>query len=152
MMPAKKVDDQARGNEESTEAKFSAVEGPSLSGDHPHPMQKRVHPRYKVELDVSLGSEHNFYVGFVENISAGGVFIATHMVKKVGELLELSIHVPNSDTMISGTGEVRWLREYSEGSNVPPGIGVRFVHLEPGSIEAIDNFLAKREPIFFDDD
>ena len=116
------------------------------------PPQRRASPRYAVELDVSLGSDHNFYAGFVENMSVGGVFVATHMIKPVGEKLELAIHLPESDIVVRGIGEVRWIREYSEQSNVPPGMGVRFVHLEPASAEAIEAFLGQRDPLFFDDD
>ncbi len=153
MMPAKNVDHESGEQREGCgEAQFSRVQAPSTSGEHPNPAQRREHARYKVELDVSLGSDHNFYVGFVENMSAGGVFIATHMLKAVGEVLELSIHIPSSDAKICGTGEVRWVREYSERSNVPPGMGVRFIQLEPGSLEAIEKFLARREPIFYDED
>jgi uncharacterized protein (TIGR02266 family) len=152
MMPAKKTDEQAQQREECKEAQFSRVQAPSASGEHSNAAQRREYARYKVELDVSLGSDHNFYVGFVENMSSGGVFIATHMLKAVGEILELSIHIPSTDAKISGTGEVRWVREYSEQSNVPPGMGVRFLRLEPGSVEAIERFLARREPIFFDED
>ena len=39
---------------------------------------RRRHLRYAVELDVSMSSEHNFYAGFAENLSEGGVFVATH--------------------------------------------------------------------------
>lgn len=114
--------------------------------------QRRASPRYKVELDVSLNSEHNFYVGFVENMSADGVFIATHMLKEVGQKLDLYIHLPNSDIVVQALGEVRWVREFCEQSNTPPGMGVRFVHLEPGCQEQVVNFLATREPLFFDDE
>jgi len=152
MMPAKKTAQPLQKREERTEAQFTRVQENQSSGEHSQPTHRREFSRYKVELDVSLGSDHNFYVGFVENMSSGGVFIATHMLKAVGEIFELSIHVPSSEAMISGTGEVRWVREYSERSNVPPGMGVRFIHLEPGSIEAIEQFLARREPIFFDED
>jgi len=156
MLTAKKSAAAAKSHQENgverAEAQFTPLHDRSASGEHAHPSQRREHARYKVELDVSLGSDHNFYVGFVENMSTGGVFIATHLLRAVGEVFDLAIHVPSSEAMISGTGEVRWVREYSERSNVPPGMGVRFIHLEPGSLEAIEQFLARREPIFFDDD
>lgn len=114
--------------------------------------QRRASPRYKVELDVSLNSEHNFYVGFVENLSVTGVFIATHMLKDVGQTLELYIHLPNSDVVVQALGEVRWVREFCEQNNTPPGMGVRFQHLEPGCEGQIVEFLSSREPLFFDDD
>jgi uncharacterized protein (TIGR02266 family) len=114
--------------------------------------QRREHPRYSVDLDVSLGSDHNFYAGFAENLSAGGVFIATHVVKPVGERIEISIRLPDREAPIEAVGEVRWTREFSETSNVPPGLGVRFVELKDGALEAIAKFLQAREPLFWDDD
>src|SRR5690349_13072711 len=81
-------------------------------------IQRRTSPRFAVELDVSLGSEHNFYAGLAENLSAGGVFVATHMLKPVGERVELSIHLPDSDHPVCGIGQVRWVREYNEQSDV----------------------------------
>lgn len=135
------------GRQVRAEATFAQVGSGVREGP-----QRRAYPRFSVDLDVSLGSDHNFYAGFAENLSVGGVFVATHLLKPVGERLELSIHLPDSEIVVRGVGEVRWLRMYSEQSNVPPGMGVRFVHLEPGSLEAIEHFLKQRDPLFFDDE
>lgn len=126
------------------EATFSGT--PLLASD-----SRRTHARFTVDLDVTLASDHNFYAGFAENLSAGGIFVATHKVLPVGELLTLSIRLPGSARPIEGTGEVRWVREYSERSNVPPGLGLRFVEIVPGGVEAIEQFLENRDPLFFDD-
>lgn len=104
-----------------------------------------------VDLDVSLASDHNFYAGFAENLSAGGIFVATHKMLPVGEVVMLAIRLPGYARPIEGAGQVRWVREYSERSNVPPGLGLRFVHVAPGGAEAIERFLENREPLFFDD-
>jgi hypothetical protein len=77
------------------EAKITELEAPDSSSD-----RRRAHARCGVDLEVSLGSEHNFYAGLAENISAGGVFVATHMVKPVGELVELTIHFPEEDRVV----------------------------------------------------
>jgi uncharacterized protein (TIGR02266 family) len=116
-----------------------------------HPSQRREHSRVAVELDVSLGSDHNFYAGFAENVSAGGLFIATHMLQPVGERIEFRVNLPGASNVVRGLGEVRWVRDYCESSNVPPGMGLRFINLAPGSEELIAEFLAQRDPIFFDD-
>jgi uncharacterized protein (TIGR02266 family) len=113
---------------------------------------KRQHSRFMVDLDVTFASEHNFYGGFAENLSAGGIFIATHMLKPVGEKMEFSISLPGVATPVRGVGEVRWVRLYSEQSNVGPGVGLRFISLEPGALEAIESFLKDREPLFYDDE
>jgi len=120
--------------------------------EHPDPSGRRAHSRYAVDIDVTLASEHNFYAGFAENLSAGGIFIATHLVKPVGSKIEISICLPGIAGSVQGVGEVRWIREYNESSNVSPGMGIRFVELAPGSLQAIENFIARRDPMFFDDE
>jgi uncharacterized protein (TIGR02266 family) len=154
MIQVNKADAVSPRREERLEAEFSTVADahPDSNREVNANSQRREHPRYKVELDVSLGSDHNFYVGFVENLSSGGVFIATHMLKAVGEVFELTIHLPNSATAVKGVGEVRWIREYSERSNVPPGMGIRFIQLDSEAHALIEEFLARREPMFFDED
>jgi len=113
---------------------------------------RRVHDRFGVELDVTVTSDHNFYAGFVENMSVGGIFIATHQLKPVGSRLEFSVTLPGREQPIKGSGEVRWVRVYSETSNVPPGMGIRFDKLDPDSQRGIEEFLAQREPLFYDED
>jgi uncharacterized protein (TIGR02266 family) len=112
---------------------------------------RRAHARFTVDLDVSLESDHNFYAGFAENLSAGGIFVATHKALPIGEVVVLSIRLPGLAQPIECAGEVRWVREYSERSNVPPGLGLRFVDIAPGGTDAIERFLENREPLFFDD-
>jgi uncharacterized protein (TIGR02266 family) len=136
--------------ERGPEARFSNIE-PADSDTRTHP-QRRQHPRYRVDLDVSLGSDHNFYAGLVENLSAGGVFVATHLLKPVGEQIELAIHLPDSEDVLRGLGEVRWIREYVERSELPPGMGIRFIDLPQESLERIERFLSKREPLFYDEE
>jgi uncharacterized protein (TIGR02266 family) len=145
-----------------TQAK--AVEAPAVSQRHERQEAqitelrkeaddtRREHARFGVDLDVSLGSDHNFYAGFAENLSGGGVFVATHALKPAGEIVELSITLPDSNAVITARGEVRWIREYNEASNVPPGMGIKFTQLGEGAEDAINAFLARREPMFFDDD
>jgi uncharacterized protein (TIGR02266 family) len=120
--------------------------------EYPDPEGRRAHARFAVDIDVTVASDHNFYQGFAENISAGGIFIATHLIKPVGSKIDLSICLPGISTVIQGVGEVRWVRDYNESSNVPPGMGIRFVELSSESAQAITSFLAHREPMFFDDE
>ena len=115
------------------------------------PAEARKFTRYSVDLDVTMGSDHNFYAGFVENVSHGGIFIATHTRKDVGELIDFTVNLPGFDP-IRGVGEVRWVRIYSESSNVPPGLGLRFRELAPGAVEVIEQFLKARDPLFYDDE
>jgi uncharacterized protein (TIGR02266 family) len=112
---------------------------------------RREHSRFHVDLDVTVGSDHNFYAGFAENLSAGGVFIATHKLKPVGSKIELAINLPDG-VQIRAAGEVRWIRVFNEQSDTPPGMGVRFNDLADASVALIQQFLARRDPLFFDDE
>ncbi len=113
---------------------------------------RREHDRFTVELEVNVLSENNLYAGLAENLSAGGVFVATHKPQKVGAKIELSLRMPDSEEEFPIVGEVRWVRLYNEHSDTSPGFGVRFVSLPAGAAAAIERFLRQREPLFFDDE
>lgn len=113
--------------------------------------RRREHSRFHVDLDVTVGSDHNFYAGFAENLSAGGVFIATHKLKPVGSKIELTINLPDG-VQLRAEGEVRWIRIFNELSDTPPGMGVRFANLADASVALIQSFLSQRDPLFFDDE
>jgi len=136
-----------RASATSTSGVRQAVETPAVDDS-----VRREHERYLVDLQVSVLSEHNFYAGLAENLSAGGLFIATHELQKVGSKIELSLRMPASEEVFQIVGEVRWVRLYNEHSDTPPGLGVRFTELPPGAAEAISQFLGQREPLFFDDE
>ena len=146
-MPRKSVTDDARGANRDLRNEAEIVDRGA-----PPESRRRAHARYAVDLDVTVGSEHNFYAGFVENLSAGGVFVATHTPKDIGELVELSIRLPETDVVIVAAGEVCWIREYSDSSDAHPGMGIRFIKLDSAFQGAIEEFLSRRDPLFFDED
>ena len=115
-------------------------------------LRRREHSRYRVRLDVTVTSDHNFYAGFAENMSVGGLFIATHQIKSVGDRIDFALVLPGSKEPLRGVGVVRWVRLYSESSDVPPGMGIRFEALERGAQRRIEQFLAQREPMFYEED
>jgi uncharacterized protein (TIGR02266 family) len=142
--PGHEAVDQAK-SEHRDEAEIQSA-APTSDAD-----PRREHSRSCVDLDVTVGSDHNFYAGFAENLSAGGVFIATHKLKPVGSKIELSINLPDG-AQVRAAGQVRWIRVFNERSDTPPGMGVRFTDLDAASVSAIQTFLPWREPLFFDDD
>ena len=120
--------------------------------DAPTTDNRRQDARYTVDLTVSLCSEHNFYAGFVENLSRGGVFVATHSIKAVGSVFDVSLTLPDGGEPIRVRGQVRWARAYVEDSDVPPGLGIQFMNLEAADLGRIEVFLSCRDPTFFYDD
>ncbi len=113
------------------------------------PLGRRGDARYRVALEVGIASQHNFYGELAEDLSVGGVFVATHRALPVGERVEVAIDVPKCSYIVRGIGEVHWIRDYCRDSDVPPGIGVKFLHLEEGGAETIQRFLRDRAPLIF---
>ncbi|HYO96562.1 MAG TPA: TIGR02266 family protein [Polyangiaceae bacterium] len=132
-------------------ASTARTDSPSESGPTSEGGKRREYQRFSVDLDVSLGSDHNFYAGFAENLSAGGVFVATHLLRPVGEKMEICVHLPDG-AEVRAVGEVRWIRVFNADSDMPPGMGVRFLELQAGCEAAIERFLVRREPLFYDDE
>lgn len=113
-------------------------------------LEARAFHRADIDVEVTLGSDHNFYVGFSENISEGGLFVATHSLREVGSTLEIDFTLPGHEAPIHVTTVVRWVRLYSETSDAPPGMGLEFVGIAPEAVEKIRSFVVSRSPLFFD--
>jgi uncharacterized protein (TIGR02266 family) len=108
---------------------------------------------FQAEIALSLESDHNFYTGFTENISSGGLFIATRDLKPRGTILEISFTIPDYRQPIKTRVEVRWQRlENIDCDNAMPGIGVRFLDLAPDVTKAINAFIQGRDTLFYDDE
>jgi uncharacterized protein (TIGR02266 family) len=91
-------------------------------------------------------------MGLTENLSEGGLFIATHQLQPIGTPVTVVLKVPNAAEPITIHGTVRWVRQYSETSDTDPGLGVRFEQLPSEHTELIRAFLAARTPLFHDED
>jgi uncharacterized protein (TIGR02266 family) len=114
----------------------------------------RAAERFDLEVKVDLESDHNFYTGLTQNISSGGVFIATHHLRKIGDRITLKFTLPGSENVLAVETEVRWIRENTalmraEGGT---GMGVRFINLTPETSAAINAFVQARESLYYDDE
>jgi uncharacterized protein (TIGR02266 family) len=107
--------------------------------------------RIPLQTQVDLSSDSNVFTGFSTNLSEGGLFVATLKVVPVGTPVELTFSLPGK-ARISVHGEVRWIREIDDRTpDVFPGVGVRFVDLSPEAAQALQRFVAEREPLFYPD-
>ena len=133
------------------------------AGSIPVPAQdRRRAPRYALSLAITMQGDNNFYAGLSEDMSEGGVFIATHHALPIGTPVNLSFTLPDADEPIFVYGTVQWLRgpdatarwdsNFGAGAEtgVMPGIGIRFHDMEPASLKAIRTFVRQRSPVFFD--
>jgi len=114
----------------------------------------RASERFDLEVKVDLESDHNFYTGLTQNISAGGLFIATHVLRKIGDRITLNFVLPGSEKPVQVETEVRWIRENTALQKVDgsTGMGVRFINLSAEASTAINKFLQSRDSLFYDDE
>ena len=126
--------------------------GANVQDDH---QNLRASERFDLEVKVDLESDTNFYTGLTQNISAGGLFIATHHIRRIGERITLKFALPGSAEPIAVETEVRWIRENTALHRVEDGsigMGVRFINLTPEATAAINGFLQSRDSLFYDDE
>jgi molecular chaperone DnaK len=95
----------------------------------------RVPLAHRIQLKFDRFS--GFINEYVSNISPGGIFIRTDAPQSPGQLLDFEFRLGDGFELIRGRGEVVWARERSEGPERPPGMGVRFLELSPGSKDLI---------------
>jgi uncharacterized protein (TIGR02266 family) len=124
---------------------------------------RRRHARFALRLAITMQGENNFYTGLSEDISEGGVFIATLHMLPIGTPVVLSFTLPGSDEPLSVLGSVQWVRGpeatappadvFGGGREIPgimPGIGVRFRGIDAAARQTIRDFMQRRRPVFFD--
>lgn len=134
----------------SPRAAADAADEPSTIPDLRSPT-KREHSRVRLQTNIHLGSDSNFFTGFSTDISSGGVFVATVETVPRGTRVDLDLTLPGGRPLKT-SGVVRWLREPNDHTpDLMPGVGVQFQDLQPELASLINDFVRKREPLFYPD-
>jgi uncharacterized protein (TIGR02266 family) len=120
----------------------SSVHDPSADGD------RRSSPRVRLEVEISLASDNQFFTGLTRDLSNGGVFMATYKRLPLGCGVVLHLTLPDGDLAARGT--VRWHRDGTH--DAPPGMGIAFDVLDADAWQRIARFCQERDPLFYDED
>jgi type IV pilus assembly protein PilZ len=128
-------------------AKDGALEDPD---PQPRNDDRRSYDRYEVEWAVDCIAEDTFLYASIANISAMGIFVKTLDPVTVGTRLVLSFAPPGYKPF-KLEGDVAWINALRpNGDNPNPGMGVRFVNLQPDDrerlVEIIRTIAYVREP------
>lgn len=113
--------------------------------------RQRRHERAPVSFDASFRAPS--VIDFVEaacvNLSQGGMFLCTGRPLLPGTLLKVDV-APDVG-QIRGVARVVWVRSRSAAPGKPAGMGVRFLSLEPGGAELIDDAVQRvpSAPVIF---
>jgi uncharacterized protein (TIGR02266 family) len=116
-------------------------------------VERRSEPRIELEVEVGLETDNNFYTGLTQDISSGGLFIATSVLYQVGEHIRVRFSLPGQSQPIAAETEVRWVRDpRMMKTDSPQGVGLRFISLPDEAQQEITQFLARRDSLFYDVD
>ena len=98
--------------------------------------------RTKVVFDDEFGE--GLISLYAEDVSLGGVFLASDIPIKVGSYVFLSFHLPDNKTFIRATGQVVRVasEEVKPGLDQRKGVGIRFVGLSEESASAIQEYVS----------
>jgi uncharacterized protein (TIGR02266 family) len=102
---------------------------------------KRKYPRLNISMLIEYGSKEAFLKDYALNISGGGLFITTTNTFPLGTELLLRFSLPGIDKMFEIKGEVVWVRNYSDGDNKLPGMGIKFKDIDKETQEFIIKYV-----------
>jgi uncharacterized protein (TIGR02266 family) len=111
--------------------------------------ERRAEARLACEFQVEFVHDTHFYAGLTQDISCGGIFVATYHLLPIGTRLVVNFELPDGSAVRAG-GEVRWIREEEAAGSERPGLGVAFTDLDDEALGKIADFCRSRPPLYFD--
>ena len=115
---------------------------------------RRTFDRYDVEWAVDCIASDTFLYASITNISEMGIFVLTTDPLRVGTKMKLTFAPPGAESF-ELEGSVAWInRVKADGDNPNPGMGIRFINLQPEQrerlVDVIRTIAYLREPPQYD--
>ncbi|HMJ50713.1 MAG TPA: PilZ domain-containing protein [Polyangiaceae bacterium] len=107
--------------------------------------QRRNNQRFQVDLELTLQSESTIWIGQLENVSDGGVFVASKELKPIGTEVEVTLKLPGNLLPIWAVGVVCWIRDTSGRDDTPLGMGIQFRLIADDALRRIRDFVRERQ-------
>ena len=120
------------GKDERATPARNPVAAPSIDD-----AERRVFDRYQVEWAVDCVATDTFLYASITNISEMGIFVRTTDPLKLSTKLRLTFAPPGAEGF-QLEGSVAWVNCLRDnGDNPNPGMGIRFVGLQPEERERL---------------
>lgn len=127
--------------------------------------ERRQHPRQFVRIMVDYAASDTFLYDYSNDLSEGGIFIQTSQPLEKGSTIDLRFTLPGVEKVFALKGEVMWVnclapaavtegasalddlldgaQETAPASEMPEGMGVRFVNISPEEQALLREFLSR---------
>ncbi len=106
----------------------------------------RADPRVDVDLEVQYRTAQEFTAAYAENISGGGIFIRTQQPLSLNREMQLRFTLPGIQRTFVVRGLVVWANPSPSRSSFPPGMGIKFMDLDPEVKTIIAGFVEGKLP------
>lgn len=103
--------------------------------ERPSSVERRRRARIGCEFEVEFLGESHLIAGLTQDISAGGVFVATYRILPLGTVVSLGLELPSGRVVVRGT--VRWRRDEVEDGDERPGLGIQFMDLDAQTVAVL---------------
>ena len=103
---------------------------------------RRKTPRTSTVIQVDYHTTDSLFRNFVDDISTGGIFIATPKPLEPGTQLRLEFLLPGCNYPIRVNGEVMWNRDTCDMGR-RRGMGVKFDSLSPSAKDKINTIIKR---------
>ena len=102
--------------------------------------------RAPISLKVRFKSAtlDEFIEQYSVDISRGGIFIKSKSPMSVGTLLKFEFQLKDESRLIHGVGRVVWRRDESDAGEDPPGMGIKFIKMDPESRGLVEKMAQAR--------
>jgi uncharacterized protein (TIGR02266 family) len=98
----------------------------------------REFPRYEVSAYVDYTGSEVLLYHRIQNISLGGICIASPSIEEVGTIVDLVINFPELGTSLSTRGEVVWANR-----EVPMDMGIRYIDMDDPKRETLRQYITR---------
>lgn len=102
------------------------------------------------KFQVEFAYDTQFFAGISQDMSCGGLFIATYRRLAIDTPVRIDFELPDG-TPVQALGEVVWVREKSSATS-RPGLALAFTEISADALRHIAAFCQLRPPLFLDMD
>ncbi len=108
--------------------------------------EKRHSPRIAATFKVEYESFDKFLLEYSEDISQGGIFLASELVLPLGTVVRLILHLPQARESVQVIGQVVHHRTAADAARMKKktGMGVEFLDIDSAALRRVREFVDAR--------
>ena len=128
------------------EEKSTSLPSPKVYQGDAEPVveDQRQSSRAHQPIEIVFKDTESFIKAYIGNVGGGGLFIKTDESIELHETLVVRFYLPHDQEPLTAEGKVVWVTPKGvKNSSYPPGLGLKFIHINPEDKKRLDDFVSK---------